>query len=381
MRMMLRYIGLLCLLNTIAICLSVAYGIANPAPLLNWNASNITLYDTHTGVDYAVPNPQIFSNTSSVSGVEIMSSADDAYTLTILSDPTGLRVILSNQADETLLVLNSYRDSRINNVGWIDARNFIVIRVQTESLSLSLLNVETLLERSLGTLANTAYSFSPNREWLLLIENDTNESTLTHFFDERHYTMNPISDIARWSSDGRYLASRARLGDNLGFQLLDTESGAIETSDFVPNRLSWSGDNRSLIIYDRHQMLFYQDSLLMSEYTFSETLLTISWSYDGQYAVLILQADEEKLLYVLNSQRDTLRLLASIADSVNERSIVWAYDSNTLNYILPNPNNAGQSSVFVIDIEQGTRHFLSYLPSTIARAYLVDSIDYFEDFP
>ncbi len=375
MRMIWRYISLLCLLNTLAICFTLAYGNANPAPILNWNTSKITLYDSHTGVDFSYPNPEMYTSTNAISGVEIMSSPDELHQLTIFSDPTGLTITLTDQDDENLLQLSSQRDARINNTGWIDSRHFIVMRVGVGSLSLSLVNVETLLERSLGTYSNTAFSFSPNREWLLLIHNDTNESTITHFFDERQYTLNPISNVASWSDNGHYLASRAQFGDSVGFQSLDTTTGNITTSDFVPNRLSWSSNDYSLIAYDRHQIYFYKHNDFIMEYTFSETLLNVIWSYDGNYAVLILQGDDEKLLYLVDNDREVLHFWVNIPDNVDERSILWSYDSHTLSYILPNLQNNGQSAVFIVNIHHNTSQYLTYIPANISRAYTLNSLD------
>lgn len=381
MRILIRSIGLLCFINIIVICLMMMIGTLNPAQFMSWNGSKITLYDARTGIDYAFPNPQFAITSPSVSGIEVLASDDDNYTLTIRSDSTGLSINLRNRAEDVLFHLERDRVSRINNIGWLDNHNFIIVRVSTGSLSFSVFNVDTLDERPLGSYSNTAYSFSPNREWLLLIENDTEESVLRHFFDERSYTLNPISDIASWSSDGRYLATRARLDDVLGFQLVDTVTGLIETSDFRPNRLSWSSDNSSLIAYDRQRLLLYKHHQLIMENTFSERLLNVDWSYDGRYAVIITQADTEKSLYLLDTQAETLDFWSTIPDTVSERSIVWAYDSNILTYILQSPNEDQQSSVFIVDIAHNSPQFLTYIPETISRAFSLENIDFFEDLP
>lgn len=379
MRILLRVIGLLCLINILMICLILLLGRLFPSTLLNWNGSQVTFYDARTGVEFAFPNPQFATTSPSVSGIEVLTSEDGDYTLSIRSDSTGLSINLRNRADEVLFRLERDRVSRINNIGWLDNRNFIIVRVSTGQLNFSIFNVDTLQERPLGAYSNTAYSFSPNREWLLLIDNDSNETLLRHFFDARQHIPNPIADIASWSNDGRYLASRARLDESLGFQLLDTESGAIETNDFIPNRLSWSSNNSSLIIYDRQQLLLYKHSRLTIENSFAETLLNVTWSYDGEYALIITQSNSEKVLYLLDEQTENISLWAIVPDTINERSLVWAYDSNTLSYILPNAEPNQQSAVYILGVESNQPEFLTYIPNSIPRAFALDNIGIFEN--
>ncbi|MEL7433702.1 MAG: hypothetical protein AAFN11_07130, partial [Chloroflexota bacterium] len=134
MSLLLRGLAIIWIGTLVMLASAIAYGNANPAPLIEWSSSTLYLRDTRTGVNYQVLRPRQRANDDStstsslpVSGVQIIPSPNGIHSMTIMNGSQGLDIIVSGSAGETIDTVYSDDTFTIVNAIWTTDSSYLLL--------------------------------------------------------------------------------------------------------------------------------------------------------------------------------------------------------------------------------------------------------------
>ncbi|MEL6307394.1 MAG: hypothetical protein AAFQ52_04575 [Chloroflexota bacterium] len=393
MSLLLRGLAIIWIGTLVMLASAIAYGNANPAPLIEWSSSTLYLRDTRTGVNYQVLRPRQRANDDStstsslpVSGVQIIPSPNGIHSMTIMNGSQGLDIIVSGSAGETIDTVYSDDTFTIVNAIWTTDSSYLLLTRAPTGTDYTLIRQDVGAPDSphvIGTLRTTAFYVSPDRAWVLSSDwlSDADDearsvSQVINVFTGERFPFDRRVMNLRWTSDGQYLALHLANGSWHQFVLLNTLTGTRFTSDIRPLHIAWSTDESYLLITGGERLQLYHEGVQTLDATVGDVIVEMMWS-PVENTALIFSAD--RALTVVDAEQAEVRYLTDLPLRVEHTSLAWSLDSAYVTFL--ERDAVDHMRVLRLDTETGALDPIDTIFERVRQVRYYQDLDNYQRLP
>lgn len=243
------------------------------------------------------------------------------------ADPTTVDVLWRDDLRDTTqpllrsLRLDEFFSADLSPDGrWLVILNVETVDVRGAHRGAYVIDLHTGAHIKMGTSRRQRPDWSPNGDWVTLINYDSPAGTVLQYADLRRglvYETPYLVNAHQWSPDGRYLFAEGYDGWEHLHAVIDVNA---ETTRRLPDE---------------------------------RTFTRIRWSPTGEHLMFLLKSDTQVEIYLYTLADDQFGLLATVPLAVSVQDILWDSYGEVIVYRTTHPTDRNITLMHHIDIATG----------------------------